>query len=151
MAEAHGSKLIDKDGVAFADYPATLPKLCRHWPPANIIRSRDAVGQYRARFSSACQICGRDFCRRSINSLNPELHHIVGGAGRSDEPTNLLMVSRDCHDESWSVMLPQALYAKWQTDGENLSWTRLAVLLGHHLPEPKGASDENQGRTSLDN
>jgi hypothetical protein len=69
------------------------------------------------------------------------VHHIIGGAGRSDEETNLLRLGGPfecgCHDESWSVMLPLSLWAKWKTDRENLDWARLAVLLGHHLPEPK--------------
>lgn len=134
MADRNDPALIDGRSVPFAEYRSQLPKRAADFPRANIVRCPRTVQSYRFNWLK-CQICGLPLTTR-----HGDVHHIVGGAGRSDEACNLLRLCNSfsgCHDESWSVMLPQALWAKWRTNRENLDWVRLAVLLGHFLPEPK--------------
>jgi 5-methylcytosine-specific restriction endonuclease McrA len=126
------SEMFDGQGLAFADYRRKLPERAADFPRAPI--RRDDLMRTMCRFDwDHCQMCA---CKLR-KTASGDVHHIIGGAGRSDEETNLLRLCRDCHDESWSVMLPQALYVKWKTDRENLSWVRLALLYGKFLPIPK--------------
>lgn len=132
MAQAHD--LVDGLGVAFEQHRRLVPMNLGYFPPANIVRSYPVLASYRFNWLK-CQICGRD-----LHTNDGHVHHIIGGSGKSDEETNLLRLCNGfggCHDESWSIMLPQALWAKATTDREHLSWVRLAILLGHHLPDPK--------------
>jgi len=142
---AEGDDLIDGLGVRFRDYRSLLPECAADFPRARIVRCPRTVESYRYNWLR-CQVCGLSLPL----TRDGEVHHIIGGAGRSDEEANLLRVGGafecGCHDESWSVMLPAALWAKQRTDQENTDWVRLAVLLGHFLPEPKPPSWYNEKR-----
>lgn len=124
--------MIDGKGVAYSEYRRKLPQRSADFPRAELRRKFEVLVAYRRKWDQ-CQMCGKPL--REIWA--GDVHHIIGGAGRSDEPSNLLRLCIGCHDESWSVILPAALYAKWQTDRKNLSWVRLAILYGRFLPQPK--------------
>ena len=125
-------ELVDGKGVAFADYSRKLPERAADFPRSRVHVDFKLRTAYRWDWGD-CQMCGCQMRKVAYG----DVHHIIGGAGKSDERTNLLRVCRPCHDESWSLILPAALYAKWKTDAANLSWVRLAVLYGRFLPEPK--------------
>ena len=124
--------MVDGDRVLFNEYRKHLPTLAADFPPAKIVRDKIVVIDHRYKWSGVCQMCGFP-----LRHAQGDVHHIIGGAGRSDEPTNLLRLCSVCHDESWSVILPECLWFKWATDPRNLSWVRLAVLYGRFLPDPK--------------
>lgn len=136
---AKGDDLKDGRGVRLGDCRKLLPRRAADWPSPNIVRYRGVVADYRRRWQF-CQVC-----EVPLTSAQCDVHHIVGGAGRSDERCNLLRLCTGCHDESWSAMLPVSLWAKWRTDRQALGWVRLAVLLGHHLPEPRPPAWYNKG------
>lgn len=126
--------MFDKHGLSFAEHRRKLPERASDFPRIQQHRHSTTVLDYRYSWV-VCQVCGLPLTIRQGDT-----HHIIGGAGRSDEKTNLLRLCNSfsgCHDESWSVMLPWALWAKWKTDRKNLSWVRLAQLYGSFLPEPK--------------
>ena len=125
------NRFLDGLGVAFADVEVWHPPL-----GVKIVRSRKVITQYKREWDH-CQLCGRR--RRVLHA-----HHIVGGARRSDERTNLFVVCAygRCHDivQHSAEWLPVVEYMKWFTNREDLSWKRLTVLYGKRLPEPVGDS-----------
>lgn len=129
---------IDGRGIAFADYRKRLPKRTADFPKAGIIRDGDLLRSYRSRFTH-CQLCGIPLRKWDVK---PELHHIVGGVGRSDEAANLILLCDGfdgCHSKVQGApdMLPIVLAAKCLTDRDNADWLRLAVLAGKFLPKPR--------------
>lgn len=127
--------LIDGRGVPFAVYPKHLPTLASDFPKMGVVHDLPAMKSYRWSHSH-CQCCGRDLTRDGVKA---ELHHIIGGAGRSDEPCNLIMLCDGYHGCHGKVhgQLSAVLYAKWKTDRANTDWVRLAILYGKFLPIPK--------------
>lgn len=84
--------------------------------------------QYRIWFEGEpCALCSRPTWQAGT-----ELHHIVGGAMRSDEYANFLMLCRACHSEiqSQPEAYPKVWLAKWRVDREHTDWRRLIELLG---------------------
>ena len=132
-------KLLDALGVPFAGYHKLLPKRAADFPLPHRVKDRQVLREYRLR-SDACQVCG---ATRQLWGGEPvwlELHHIIGGTqGRSDEPTNLLLLCRQCHLQVKTSALPQSriLYRKWATDQAHIWWVRLAILARKHLPTPE--------------
>lgn len=125
----------DKNGVLVDDLPRILPRPSdtHLWPPANIVRDLEIVIAYRGEHQH-CQLCGAAFQW----DVRKELHHIIGGAGRSDERCNLIVLCNGyhgCHGEVHGN-LPLILWAKWLTNKEDTDWVRLAVLARKFLPVP---------------
>ena len=124
------NRFLDGLGLAFDE--AILPG---RYASIKIVSNRKAQQEYRSEWDH-CQLCG---CRGDL-----DLHHIIGGARRSDERTNFLMVchSGGCHDtiQNSPDWLAVALYARWWLDREYLSWQRLTDLKGLCLPKPKKVS-----------
>jgi len=129
--------LIDGNSVAFADYRDHLPARAADFPPREIVRRLSALKSYGWQHD-LCQWCGRDLSEYGVKA---ELHHIIGGGGRSDEPCNLIMLCNGYHGCHGKVHgnLSGIMYAKWKTDRSNTDWVRLAILYGAFLPEPKNA------------
>jgi len=124
----------DGDGVSFADHRALLPERAADFPAAGIVRDGEALELIGWRFPR-CQVCGERGGNR---------HHIIGGAGRSDEATNLIVLcgsgnASGCHAEAHGgeLTLARILWYKWRQDRANLSWVRLAILRRGHLPRPE--------------
>lgn len=89
------------------------------------VRRTTAQDKYRAMMAGKpCALC-----RKQVET---ELHHIIGGAGRSDEYCNFLMLCHACHMEiqSQPADYPRVWKAKWQVDREHCDWRRLIELLG---------------------
>ena len=132
-------ELVDSCGIAFCDYHKHLPKLARDFPLPHRVKDRKVLGEYRLRFD-ACQVCGATRRMWGGEPVWLEIHHIIGGTqGRSDEPTNLILLCKREHVQVKTTALPQSriLYCKWLTDRENVSWVRLAILARKHLPTPE--------------
>lgn len=132
--------MIDGQGIEFAGYRDLLPARAADFPPRQIVRDKSILTDYRWAHDH-CQLCGRNFRR---GHMRAELHHIIGGGGRSDEPCNLIMLCNGYHGCHGKVHgnLSGILYAKWKTDCENTDWVRLAILYGAFLPEPKESDNE---------
>ena len=84
-----------------------------------------------------CLACGTDKCW-----IGMQFHHIIGAAGRSDEESNASTFCGICHmarhgklPDRPSLSLAHTLWLKKVRDPENWNPERLAVLLGHALPE----------------
>lgn len=134
---------IDGKGVLFADYRKHLPKLASDFPEVKLVRRPDVRTAYIAalgeRWDARCQMCGKELGRWGVRA---ELHHVVGGARRSDVFYNLLMLcngATGCHQmvQHQSSMLRIVLAAKCLTDREHTDWVQLAILRGSHLPGPR--------------
>lgn len=134
---------IDGQGVAFADYRKHVPERASDFPRIKLVRLPNARAAYihllGPGWDARCQMCGRELGRWGIRA---ELHHIMGGAGRSDVPTNWTMLcdgGTGCHAmvKPQKSMLRIVLAAKCLTDREHTDWVELARLYGSHLPEPE--------------
>jgi hypothetical protein len=85
--------------------------------------------QYRVMFDGEpCALCQQP----NWKTGGTELHHLVGGAMRSDEFCNFIMLCRACHSEiqSQPADYPRVWLAKWRVDREHTDWRRLIELLG---------------------
>lgn len=119
----------DSKGLGIDDYHQLIPGRIGEQKIGKI-KSREALQEY-ADANWRCLICG------AVNRL--EIHHIIGGYGRSDELTNLLMLCSDCHGTSRYSGAPpplgKCLFAKWWYQQMQVDWARLAVLRARHLPD----------------
>ena len=118
-------RFLDALGVPF-----DAVKVPDKYASVKIVKDPKAQKQYKAEWDH-CQICGR--------RGDWELHHLVGGARRSDELTNFLVLCGfgRCHElaqhsPNWAGVL---LFMKWYTDTEHIVWQRLTELKGSRLPE----------------
>ena len=129
----------DCHGIYFHEAHLWLPNKVRDWPQVRIVRdSKDypILDEFRTRsgFWLPCWLCDKP-------DLPNQIHHIVGGAHRSDEFTNLTLLCSACHRQvqSQPKELPRVLLAKWTHDRMNTSWVRLMALYGRKfdfdLPE----------------
>ena len=126
-------------GVRFLETHLWLPKRVKDWPQVRVVRSgpdNPVINDFRLPFGAwpSCWICGPE-------KLGLEVHHIFGGAHRSDEFTNLTLLCPKCHRhvQSDPKLLPLVLLEKWNHDRMHTSWVRLCQLHGRHwdfeLPE----------------
>ncbi len=139
---------IDGQDVAFSDHRKHLPELASDFPKPKLIRLPDIRMRYLDLLDQnegfyfwdvRCQICGKELGAWGVRA---ELHHIVGGARRSDVWTNLIFLcngSTGCHQmvQHQQSMLRIVLAAKCLTDPEYTDWIAMALLRGSHLPEPE--------------
>ena len=117
----------DCHGVAFCEYRLWLPARVCDWPQVHVVKN-SRVCDLMHRMCYACFICGGPpLVYRPL-----EAHHIIGGAHRSDELTNVAILCRFCHQSVQHAprRLKDVLLAKWQCDREHTSWVRLAQLHG---------------------
>jgi hypothetical protein len=120
-------------GVAFAEYKRHLPTRTADFPSADIVRAPDRVSYYRQQ-NPLCSFC---------EAPRAEVHHIIGGAGRSDEWCNFLSVCRRCHGQIVGrAGLAKVLFAKWSDDPLATDWVRLAILYRQFLPRPEPLGTE---------
>lgn len=129
----------DGQGRSFVGYRDTLPALASDFPHDKPTRDHVGLVAFRGlHIAGFCWACGRGYYH--VNKL--DLHHIVGGAGRSDERTNFSMLCGGftpdaCHAKANTDELPMGfiLYRKWQLDPDGTDWRRLAILRGSFLPD----------------
>jgi len=129
------SDYTDSRGRTFANYRESLPTLASNFPHEKPIRERAAVAHFRGlEISQRCWACGRA-------NVKLDLHHIIGGAGRSDERCNMSILCggltpNACHPRANTDELPMGfiLFRKWLLDQTGTDWARLAVLRGSFLP-----------------
>lgn len=120
-------RFLDGLGLPFADVqPAD------RYASVKIVRKPKLRTIYKREWGH-CQLCGRQ-------TGNLEAHHIVAGARKSDERTNLICLCPwgACHElvQHSPDWLAVVLYMKWWLDRDNLSWQRLTDLKGSRLPRP---------------
>jgi hypothetical protein len=119
----------DCHGVRFCEIRSHLPARVKDWPKLRIVRDSEVLRIFRMLVGGgSCPLCKRNywqFCRE-------EIHHICGGAARSDEFCNLLSVCSDCHAEIQSDVRQTARVwlAKWTVDRQHTNWVRLVRLAG---------------------
>jgi len=139
---------LDRSRLAFDDHRTAVTLGQYHRPP---IKSPGTLVELHYLWDH-CQVCGR-----SKRVIRCEIHHLahgIGGAGRSDESCNLIMLCVECHEwlghggapSSWADGLPDLprdrderfgllLWAKWHTDQATTDWRRLAELRQSYLPD----------------
>ena len=86
----------DRSGHTVQTVRKSLPIRTADFPSAEIIRHKQAMRTYRLLFTH-CQVCEIELGRWGVRA---EVHHIIGGAGRSDEFPNLILLCNGftgCH------------------------------------------------------
>ena len=100
--------------------------------PVNVVRNPKVVTEWK-RHCFCCWICGEN------NSRLHEVHHIVGGAHRSDEACNFAFLCRKCHtfvetlEPLSSVRI--CMWLKRIYDPNNYDKTRIEDLFGRRLDQ----------------
>lgn len=100
--------------------------------PGEIVRNRKGVAAWKRR-GFCCWICGEN------NARLHEVHHIVGGSHRSDEPCNFALFCRKCHafietlEPLSSVRI--CLWYKRLFDPENYDKRRVEDLFGRRVDQ----------------
>ncbi len=104
-----------------------------------------------------CQVCGRNEQQIKRDSEFPNLlqtHHLIGGAGRSDEPCNFLRLCPRCHEvyhgfrvkrngTYWpNLTMGMLLTAKREADGDEWDPARLSVLRHRKIPDLEPIPEE---------
>ncbi len=124
----------DCNGVPFGSYRELLPASASMFPRAGVIKDREALSEFHARFDR-CWRCG---VKRSHVWRGLQCHHIFGGTkGRSDESTNFAMLCAACHElvNTQEFPLGRILFLKWMNDRGAVDWVRLAILRRCFLPD----------------
>ena len=97
-------------------------------PPIKKVRNNDFRKAW-ARDRYSCYWCGTNY--------RIHTHHIIGAAGRSDEPCNLSRFCGPCHDEihaDWRGTFKRVIEAKEKHDLHEMDLERLRVLYQQELP-----------------
>ena len=110
----------------------------------------DFRGQWFLENGPRCHVCGIPWWS-AIGERFPEglqCHHLIGGAGRSDEAANLLILCSLCHacyhtppqvwrGETWPALkIGMLLHVKWLRQLDQFNLTRLLELAGYDgLPD----------------
>lgn len=122
-------RYLDSTGTGLREYQSTIPGRFGD-EKIKVVKDKQVLEDY-AESHYHCLCCGR---HRHV-----ELHHIVGGARRSDEPTNLLALCSDCHGTSRTTGGPPSLefcmWLKWLREPETLVWRRVALLRARMFQE----------------
>lgn len=107
-------------------------------PPIDKIEDLKAQNDWRATHKT-CYLCGWTYDGR-FKWI--ELHHIIQGTGRSDEPTNFAAVcngENGCHDKihAGKITRREVILAKFRLDPQEFDYERLRTLYGKELPVSK--------------
>jgi 5-methylcytosine-specific restriction endonuclease McrA len=111
--------------VPFLAAATYVPPRVALWPRSNVVRDHRVGDFYRdACPMRRCPLCGIPTAL--------ELHHIFGGAVRSDELTNFIWLCGACHElvQSRPAYYPVVLRAKWVNERHLVSWPRMLYLRG---------------------
>lgn len=126
-------RFVDGHGVCFDEYRLWLPDKVSDWPQVTRVDDPQVPRDYHEWWCTCWN------CEEPPAYTKPvDFHHLTGGTkGRSDEYCNGCMLCRECHDLANTNELPFArlLYLKWKFDRQHVSWVRLALLRGSHLPD----------------
>lgn len=113
----------DNEWIPFDSIRSLLPDRVADWPNIQCLEDI-SVTRLMHRFYRFCFLC--------MSESDIEAHHIFGGAHRSDELTNILMVCYRCHKriQSDPKCLREVLMAKWTWDRIHTNWRRMLLLHG---------------------
>lgn len=129
---------LDGNGESFFTYRRHLPKRASDFESVKKQRNASIIKQFVSqRLAQFCWSCGRTIA--DVDRL--ETHHIMGGAGRTDERCNLSRLCGGftddaCHAKANTDELPLdfMLMRKWAIDPDGTAWLRLAQIRGSFLP-----------------
>ena len=115
----------DSKGVRWHELGNHFPKRVADWPKLRIVKDREVITDHlKQREGKPCPLCG------GPDWGYFDVHHIIGGAGRSDEHCNLLRICTGCHEEIQHAPEhePRVWRAKWEVDKRHTDWRRLCEL-----------------------
>lgn len=102
--------------------------------PGKIVRNPKVAAEWK-RLWSSCWLC--PYWRNSY--AIHDVHHIVGGAHRSDEQCNFAFFCRDCHQRIETLDaesgIKVCLYLKKMHDPHSYDKSRIEALFGRRLDQ----------------
>lgn len=133
------SELRDVNGIRLIDHREFI-----HWSafsePYKNVKDSTFMSIYHQEHRS-CHCCGAYEGHQDEDGfiVRCEVHHMIGGSGRSDERCNLIMLCQSCHGTNrvtgGPIPLALAVWLKWRATPLECDWVQLARLNRAYLPD----------------